>query len=254
MQTVKELEELKNSLQSGFEYLNTKIENDLPELLSETILQNCKVDGAIEVNKTYLKGCLEAMRADILSAINQQDRREQVTLNTELTQVNNNNSSDRFKIFTWSNGKMSHVPEDFTFPRCSIKIIWDYWYFGDANAAICPFICLDSKDIPPVVNGKKNPDCAQLCRAKKAIGKITEIAIEEKLISKAGDIKKFTRQRSDELFDKCFRKVLDIYSNGEDWESRRINEISYGTVYNQINNHSSNIKKTRMRVRNEVDV
>ena len=69
----------------------------------------------------------------------------------------------RNELFFW-NGRFSHVPENFSFPKGSTLVAWQMWCCGDGRRKIIPFCNLGTCDMPTRDAKKRLSDMNFLCK------------------------------------------------------------------------------------------
>lgn len=49
-------------------------------------------------------------------------------------------SDERFCYGTWTwGGRIHPVPEDFQFPKCNVRALWDFWWDGNRSEGLAQF-------------------------------------------------------------------------------------------------------------------
>lgn len=188
---------------------------DIPKRVKAAILENFTVDGVAPLNAE-----------DVRRIIDEALTRHQVPVVPSAGPSTIPTNSDRFQMFQWK-GAYRVVPEDFSFPVCHTKIMWDYWHFGDEVRRIQPFKFFErfiSTDF------SKLSERTNYCKAKALMKKLEAIARENNLLN-GRNPSTLSREEADEVFNKSYRSLLEqLYPN----QANRPGDTQYTTLANRF--------------------
>lgn len=172
----------------------------LPQIVVDKILDKFVINGTIPVTRQDIIEILRDTLPAYLSNFNP---------NNNNANTSNNNSNDQeqeaeFQWFTWSNGTMHCVPEDFRFPtRNNTKIMFQLWYKGDISTHIAPYRSIQPFDLA------NKADKTPLSRAKTLMDKLHNIAISKEWVDSIQEYKALSNSALDKVFDDCFIILCD---------------------------------------------
>ena len=121
-------------------------------------------------------------------------------------------------VYLWG-GRFRRVPQDFTFPECSIQQLWHFWLKGDEKKKIPPYRSLNGKDMPSRNLQKRLCDVRFLMKA-----------IEKDL--KDNDVQIPLKPTSNEVME-TFEKgkgAISIASETPTQRKRRLEQIGWLTM------------------------
>ena len=169
-----------------------------------------------------MENSIDKLREDLLSAISSHSIMS--TAAPAPIDGDSNTSESQFRgLFLWTDGMYRQAPENWKFPNCNCKMMWDLWYFGDKKDNITPYRNLKPHDLS--FAGCKT----SMSRARQVMEAIVKTAIANGFIASQNSIKLLSRHDSDLVFDRAFTILV-----GKTWENRRVCEIMYNTVYKEI--------------------
>ena len=189
----------------------------LPMQVVDEVMKNLDINGAVAITQEQMLRNLDDLRKALLQEI----RQAHVS-----TKVNATVASECvFKKFTWG-GRFHMVPEGFSYPKGRVDMIWNLWWNGIPCDGICPLRKLKSFDLV------KSVDITNFSKSKKIIHKIVEHSgVSNETIVGMSDVERR------ELFEKAYVSLCRYYCGEMDmitWDSRRMNEISYTTLYDTV--------------------
>jgi hypothetical protein len=173
---------------------------------------------------------------------------EQLKLNgnTALTVQQNNSTNeptDIYQTWTWG-GRIHYVPESFKFPSCTVKSLWDFWFFGmEVPERIRPFRFFKNFEM-------NRSSCKQ--NLKKARILMNALISSNSSTLQLQDIINLPYPESQVLFQSSFEKIcLEIKdARSEETEgntSRRVNsrfsQLKWITLFNEISKYRICSKK-----------
>ena len=163
----------------------------LPDSLSQKMLDNFTVNGAVPVTSTHLDSLCDSLLAKIRTRCTSQNA-ERIP-----TQEEQSTSRENAALHFWG-GRHHLFPEGFCFPKGHVKMLWDLWWGGEAHRNILPYRRIKGFDLSRTdrVNWSKC-SCIMNALVSKAI-EMNEIGAAEE------DINKLLPRQRDALFSKVF--------------------------------------------------
>ena len=197
----------------------------IPVQVVEEVMKNLEINGAVAVTHEQMLQGLDDLRKTLL---------QEVRLHVP-TGVNCGATSEHvIKTFTWG-GRFHMVPEGFLYPKGRVDVIWDLWWNGIPCDGIGPLRKLKSFDLV------KSVDTTNFSKSKKIIQKIVEHSgVPNDAIIGMSD----TERRV--LYEKGYVSLCQTYCGTMDlvtWDNRRMNEISYITLYDTITKRDRKSRK-----------
>ena len=218
-------QEFRQKVGSMEENIGTAIDN-LPEKLKQTILDNFQVDGAIPITSSQIHDMLNNFRDDMVRAI---------AANSEAQNRNRNDDGDRnpnlggdmggYRMWMWG-GRLHPCPEDFEFPICNVKVLWDLWYSGRPCDNVQPYRFISTK-------------CGDLS-IKLMRGRFSKATFVMKELSHghtAADIANLTINDRDKLFEDNFMRLFHLIypeKTEEYLDNHRVGDLQYVTMYDLL--------------------
>jgi hypothetical protein len=128
------------------------------------------------------------------------------------------------KVWFWG-GKYRRVPPTFRFPKCKVHDLWGLWWNGFSDEQIGPFKNLDSTDVV-------NNDKSSLSKARSIIKRMINNTnmTEEHIIS-------MDKNQRCKMFEPLYVSIIEAAYGALDmaaWDKRRLNDISYVTLYDAL--------------------
>jgi hypothetical protein len=196
------------------------IDENLPRKTAREVLNNCEVTGAVNITQMDLQRMFE----DQFSRFAAQQQQLANALQVSSTSSNPDNTSSNnngYRTFSWG-GRFHSVPQNFRFPDCDVKTIWEIWYFGYPNENIAP------------LNSLKNWDLTKkACRTKLSYARNVMEELFTHTTVDLRTIKAMSATERDGVFDVAYRSLLSQFGDENYVNSRR--SIGYRTVYDNIN-------------------
>jgi hypothetical protein len=214
--------------------------NELPELLTDKILSNVQVNGAVPVTMDSLKTVLDKVMTDmkqtIYSVSNSNSNVNSVSSNYNSTLDISNSVAVQpvmsFQSWMWKGSEekqaiLHMVPEKWTLPIGNIKYIWNLWWFGHIADKIQPLRFLKSNDL------MNSAQTTQHSKFKKVMAAIEAIARERRYIQDNERFDKLTKEKCNEIFDKSYEDLLNQILDSKEREGR-ITQLSIATIYDKL--------------------
>jgi hypothetical protein len=139
----------------------------LPHLVTQSVLSKCSVNGAIPLTKDDLTSLCNTIISQL----------KPHSISTTSTQHNVSSFSNtsgsahiEWKLWTWG-GKLHMVPQGWTLPSTHIKEIWSMWFTGNAKELIGPLWRLRPGDMA------NSNQAMQLTRTKHVMDKLEQLSI-----------------------------------------------------------------------------
>ena len=98
----------------------------LPDSLSQKMLDNFTVNGAVPVTSTHLDSLCDSLLAEIRTRCTSQNA-ERIP-----TQEEQSTSRENAALHFWG-GRHHLFPEGFCFPKGHVKMLWDLWWGGEPH-------------------------------------------------------------------------------------------------------------------------
>ena len=112
--------------------------------------------------------------------------------------------------------------------RCSVRVMWDLWYYGWEDQKMAPYRLLHVWDLD------EKGDKVYLSKATKVMEKLSVIAVEH---APGVSLRNLSISESRKIFASSFDKLCNILSRGasiEDIDRKHYGEASYITFYDMI--------------------
>jgi hypothetical protein len=143
------------------------------------------------------------------------------------------------KVFTWSDGHVRLLPEDFKFPNCTVREIWSLWWHGNPDAEYAPFRFLKVSDIPQA------EPMQILSRARIVVNDILKLAqFPDGTSAATADVTAMSAEAASALFESGYDRLSTLLTSLADSSQVSIRkshrqrlqdaEISFSTLYNQM--------------------
>jgi hypothetical protein len=211
--------------------MDTWMRDSLPREVSECILSNFDINGALPLTRQDVKALMESLEARILLAL--KDTSTHPYQQPSMPSQQNAIACEPGNMsWTWG-GRIHMVPEGFRFPHQNIhvKALWDLWWFGNKAQRIAPYRLLKSFDF--VASADKNYFSKAKNVVQALIDRATQLGLTNHQSLAALDIAEM-----DEIFKKSFLSLVSSVGtniSAPDGESSsRIGDISYLTLYDRI--------------------
>ena len=154
--------------------------------------------------------------------------------NTSASAIHHSSIKSSWPLYEWSDRPPQFFPEDFTFPKCSVMMLWDAWYFGLWADNGAPYRKLLSKNL---VHGTKQEITTQRIyfnKAKKIIESIGEAAVASGAVSAIADLDNLDCRTSRTIFEEHFHLLCTKAHESDDKiksDRSRNAQMSYLTFY-----------------------
>ena len=119
---------LERSLHTIKDSLNQTL-MELPSNVCNVILEHCSVNGAVPISASQISTLMTDMQKSMMSKIVSEIRSMTGGTESSITQSDyiHDDMNASNKSWTWG-GRIHMVPEDFHFPMCNLRTIWDIWW------------------------------------------------------------------------------------------------------------------------------
>ena len=256
----------KSVLEEQHILLSTMIEkmSTLPASIGDHIRHNLEITGVVQVTVSDVTRIVNEMASTILSAI---DARAQPTAVPEAIPETSNSSSSsssaasssgfytsQWKLYRWRDGSEQYFAEDFTFPKCSVSLLWDLWYFGKPATRDAPFRKLTAMNIRSGSQKEILTQKTYLSKGKAVLKRIGEAAVGAQLVSRESDLLSMGYVESRSLFNNVFLDLVkSVHEVDQDEliDRLRIGEITYLRFYDVLT--KPNRKKRQRQVVDDAD-
>ena len=219
-------QEFRQKVGSMEENIGTAIDN-LPEKLKQTILDNFQVDGAIPITSSQIHDMFNNFRDEMVRAIAENGEAQNRNRNDD--DRNPNLGGDHllggYRMWMWG-GRLHPCPEDFEFPICNVKVLWDLWYSGRPCDNVQPYRFISTK-------------CGDLSTKlmRGRFSKATFVMNELSHGHTAADIANLTINDRDKLFEDSFMRLFYLIypeKTEEYFDNHRVGDLQYVTMYDLV--------------------
>lgn len=223
------LEKLDNEMRRSRIEIIEKIDtlnNSLPQTITETLLENFNIEGALPITRDQIEGMIVNMSDAIVIRL-------QGALGLPPNNNDNNNIPGEeiiidFMTYNWG-GHLQMVPEGWRLPESlPINRMWDLWWYGNRADRIQPYRRLKGFNLSVRV------DKVNLSRLKKVIETIVNIAREMNLLQIDQRCESLTLQESADILRVAYHALcMRLYNSNTDveLEQYRIHDKTYNTIY-----------------------
>jgi hypothetical protein len=199
---------------------------DVPLKVKDTLLENFTIDGVAPLSMSDVKRVISEALANgfeqFKSTIDARPNSEQASFgNDDRTQTQNS-----FQTFAWGGQMGRYVREDFRFPSCDCKTLWNIWFYGINNI----------QPLKNLVKFKRQQDVRDnqrvyLSRANKVITYLVSIALAKRLVESEAAISVLPLPESDAIFLSSYTELLrELY--GDKINVARMMDTTYATIAN----------------------
>lgn len=149
---LKEVKDLGNSMTEMKSQLHARLNalvEDLPDQLSQHLLSNFQIEGAVPVTFGQVQTLVTNMQLQIMTAVQNLTAAVQTSQQSAEAQQSQDDSNDepQFVLFEWQNGTKHMVPEDYIFHAMNVKALWLLWFHGNPSLRIGPLKALSKADL-----------------------------------------------------------------------------------------------------------
>ena len=154
--------------------------------------------------------------------------------NISASAIHHSSIASSWTKYKWSDRPPQLFPEDFTFPKCSVTMLWDAWYFGQSGMNGAPYRNLLSRNL---IHGTKQEITTQRIhfnKAKKIVESIAKAAVASGTVSSVMALDSLDYATSRTIFEKHFQLLCTKANETDDKnksERSRKAEMSYLTFY-----------------------
>ncbi|CAM9390413.1 unnamed protein product, partial [Ectocarpus fasciculatus] len=219
----------------------------LPQSVSQSVSDDIRssftINGAMPLTKRDITDKFDSFKDDILAHMEQTRLTftEAMANNINATHNNNSNtlegnpSDSEWNQFSWDDGKIGHcVPLGWRVPTLlNTKTVYDFWWYGNKlseDITIRPYRLI-SKDHDILVK-----DAMKYHRMHFVMEYIEKIIKDNGLLSSGvRNIGCLPISESDAVFGEAYDILItQLYGENQSGRSRRVSNISLGTIYNLI--------------------
>jgi hypothetical protein len=211
----------------GGDQLVGRAADELPRKVSRHVLDHVVVEGATPVN---MDDITRLIHSEFVAVRAQWATMQHSSTPTDSTTISEAETPIDWGIWTWGGG-IHPVPDDFEFPISNTKDLWEVWFFGNKSLNVKPYKYLLASDMKDIKNKQK------LTRAKKVMKTMESTANNcPEYLPPRVKIGSLSSHQSDELFEHVYSKLLSSLHavRTEFEEERRIGQIAFTTIYNNI--------------------
>ena len=183
---------------------------------------------------------IQTMRDELLTAIRDNGGRGQAAVVVERGGAAVDDGStvqtNGYKTWNWG-GRFHPVPENFIFPKCSVKAFWDlYWQEGEPAQCIAPYRLLKPYDI------SSKASKGLLSKARKVVAFLLFDEYGEKVCET--DISAMSVADRDIFFERSFvtlgENIFD--AEGAEFDRRQVGDRKFSTFYDKVVTKHNNQK------------
>lgn len=107
----------------------SKVAAEIPSNVTQEILNNFRIDGALPITQEQMEKYFQSHSEMLI--------REFRATNSRVVEAPVQSSpqvigEDTFPVYSWG-GKLHFIPENYTFPNCTTKALWNHWFFGTTS-------------------------------------------------------------------------------------------------------------------------
>eukprot|EP01040_Poterioochromonas_malhamensis_P014543 gene14543-16106_t len=198
---------------------------ELPSKVCEVLQENYSIQGVAPITVMQMRNALHEQAQQLLEEIrrNQGISSSQTGNESPLQQEQNS-----YQIWTWG-GALRFVPQNFVFPYCTSKNLWDYWLLGtEVPERIRPFRMIPLKDL-----SKKEAN--KMKKAKMLIETIlrTMDCTVDVMASKSHEKRTVAYDRA---FSAIVNEVMKVRetTDGQRVRTSRFSQLQWITILNDI--------------------
>jgi len=216
----------------------------LPEQLTNTMLQRFHVHGAIPLTADDMRAMMSQFTAQLRSEFQQLVSSSGSPAASSSSAAANSNDVEfdpRFTTWTWK-GRVHPVPEGWKFPATDVKATWNLWHFGHVGDRIRPLRHLRKWDLDGTAK--------QIALWSKTSGVMSEIArvmVEEDMAMTVDEVRRWQQDVSTAAFDGAIVKLIEKMKEGATKAKGRWMEMQIPTLYS----YTQRLRKERKRQRDE---
>lgn len=194
------------------------------------------LDNQADIMYNRISNLLTPLRQSVETLINKERSAAAATATADGSMtVGHIRENSNFRTFMY-NGRFYVVPEDFEFPSCNTKKLFDVWWFGDEAKGVLPYRFLQK--YRDDLHKKPSIEKSKLVKATAVMNAI-QLLMERKL-SKA--MESFTREECTSNFDAAFDELTSkLYETKK--RKARPEQKCYTTIANHLFEYLS-IQKT----------
>ena len=106
------------------------------------------------------------------------------------------------QVFLWNHkdGKLRRVPPEWTFPNCTLSVLWDHWCCGDSVKRISALCRVQNVDVEHIRRGRHT-----IYDIRFLMGKIEAVAKQKGMYKKV-----LTRAEAKVIYEQCNKEAIPI--------------------------------------------
>ena len=220
----RKVDHLENQIVDVDKKFEDRLENRLPKLVTDNVLENIRVDGAQQLSVNDMRALIqETVRTLNVSEAAPSSSTSSVEPATGTT------SDNTFASFCWGGQLGRPVPEDWSFPRSNVKSICEMFIFGISlqEMRIRPFRLIKGKTL-------RRKDQQYFYKSEYVFNCIIDKAVQEN-----DELTKeyiFSRPLAewDMIFDHAFANVLEDIAVKTNKRVRKPGDICITTFYDKL--------------------
>lgn len=198
----------------------------LPQRIKDCLLENFQINGAVPITHSDVKSMIDDLKKSLLEAFGENNSRRILNEPDNQANINPENSSVSYRSFTWAE-RIHPVPDDFRFPKCNCRTLWDLWWRGKPVDNIAPFKVIKSFDI------SNKSDKVLFSKAKFVIEALSKFNSAFSI----QNLHTYTSNQLDVFFETSYVGIFRRLSPDQFLETldrRRIGDMSYVTFYDLL--------------------
>lgn len=200
--------------------------NQLPSLVAEKVLSQVHVEGAQQMTVDQMTALMRSLLAEHSAANTAAVTAASVTTASALTPAV---PPGTYAFFSWG-GRLRPVPEEWSFPKGSVKTLCDLFVMGIPAIKVRPFRKILGRDL-------RRSDQGKFYKAEYVFNHIVGTAVTLKLITSAAGMSTVTLAQWDTMFSAAFAHELSLFAS----PVTKPGDISVITYYDKLLLHHKQV-------------
>jgi hypothetical protein len=198
---------------------------EIPKRVKESFLEDLVVEGMAPIGRSDIALMLNEQYDRIINTFTAGNIIQPVSQN--IAALPTPLDGPRFIQFHWG-GMFRAVPEDFQFPTCETKTMWDFWYYGNGHLGILPYKKLKNYI---KTDFKAEVERSNYSRVTMVIHLLENIAKAVNPELNGVEFDTLPRQETDGIFNESYTILMNhLYPQ----EANRPGDVKYTTLANRI--------------------
>mmetsp|Transcript_12129 Transcript_12129/g.15607 ORF Transcript_12129/g.15607 Transcript_12129/m.15607 type:complete len:659 (-) Transcript_12129:55-2031(-) len=233
--------------------------DQLPQAVSESVLRNCQVEGAVPItpdqineliatNFAQISELIEGLRNEMKTLSGNGLNPEEPPMQLEPSDTTGSVFDDGFASFMWG-GRLHMVKEGFQLPSLSVMNWWTAYWEPNQVDNIRPLRFLKGCDL------QNSTQKSYWCKSKYLLVDLTNIFKEKENLTEA-NIRDMTSINRDALFKKHFEGyILTKYCFGNEvkFKSFRLDAIVLNTLYDNVKKYNVKFNGEKVTKRRKLE-